>query len=219
MALSAKLVMRQGQSLVMTPQLLQAIKLLQLSNLELATFIEEELERNPLLERADDRPEPGEHQSPPDDTPKFAEGDPIVGDWNSDEFMTDHATLETSLGTEVGNTFDIERSERSAETTPDLHGLTATSWNSTGGTAPDGVVEAIEHPGYRFCLGVQWHPEYAVDPRDPDIFRAFVAACREAARQRAGLRGVLRGGPGQRGAERDGGQGGEKKSLHGIRIE
>ena len=56
------------------------------------------------------------------------------------------------------------------------------------GTAPDGVVEAIEHPGYRFCLGVQWHPEYAVDPRDPDIFRAFVAACREAARQRAGLR-------------------------------
>ena len=56
------------------------------------------------------------------------------------------------------------------------------------GTAPDGVVEAIEHPGYRFCLGVQWHPEYAVDPRDPDIFRAFVAACREAARQRAGRR-------------------------------
>lgn len=44
--------------------------------------------------------------------------------------------------------------------------------------APDGVVEGIEHPGHRFALGVQWHPEYAVDPRDPDILRAFVEACR-----------------------------------------
>jgi len=44
--------------------------------------------------------------------------------------------------------------------------------------APDGVVEGLEHPGYRFALGVQWHPEYAVDPADPLIFRAFVDACR-----------------------------------------
>ena len=54
MALSAKLMMRQGQSLVMTPQLLQAIKLLQFSNIELAGFIEEELERNPMLERIEE---------------------------------------------------------------------------------------------------------------------------------------------------------------------
>lgn len=44
--------------------------------------------------------------------------------------------------------------------------------------APDGVVEGVEHPGYRFALGVQWHPEYAVDPADPLIFDAFVKACR-----------------------------------------
>jgi putative glutamine amidotransferase len=44
--------------------------------------------------------------------------------------------------------------------------------------APDGVVEGVEHPGHRFALGVQWHPEYAVDPRDPAIFAAFVGACR-----------------------------------------
>jgi putative glutamine amidotransferase len=44
--------------------------------------------------------------------------------------------------------------------------------------APDGVVEGIEHPGHRFALGVQWHPEYAVDPADPRIFSAFVQACR-----------------------------------------
>lgn len=49
--LSQKLVMRQGQSLVMTPQLQQAIKLLQLSNIELAEFVEGELESNPLLEK------------------------------------------------------------------------------------------------------------------------------------------------------------------------
>ena len=54
MALSAKLAMRQGQAMVLTPQLLQAIKLLQMPNSELAAFIENELERNPLLDRADD---------------------------------------------------------------------------------------------------------------------------------------------------------------------
>jgi len=53
MALSSRLEMRQGQSLVMTPQLQQAIKLLQLSNMELMEFVDEELERNPLLEHSD----------------------------------------------------------------------------------------------------------------------------------------------------------------------
>ncbi|MBP7064623.1 RNA polymerase factor sigma-54 [Ferrovibrio sp.] len=53
MAIGPRLEMRQGQSLVMTPQLQQAIKLLQLSNLELTAYVEQELERNPLLERQD----------------------------------------------------------------------------------------------------------------------------------------------------------------------
>ena len=51
MAIGPRLDLRQSQSLVMTPQLRQAIKLLQFSNLEVGSFIEEELERNPLLER------------------------------------------------------------------------------------------------------------------------------------------------------------------------
>src|SRR5258708_23264391 len=51
MALSQRLEIRQSHALVMTPQLMQAIKLLQLSNLDLATYVEGELERNPLLER------------------------------------------------------------------------------------------------------------------------------------------------------------------------
>jgi putative glutamine amidotransferase len=44
--------------------------------------------------------------------------------------------------------------------------------------APDGVVEAIEHGGYRFCLGVQWHPEFFITKGDRRIFEAFVAAAR-----------------------------------------
>ncbi len=53
MALMQKLALKQGQSLVMTPQLQQAIKLLAMSNVELAEFVDQELERNPLLERGD----------------------------------------------------------------------------------------------------------------------------------------------------------------------
>ncbi|HYZ21034.1 MAG TPA: RNA polymerase sigma-54 factor, partial [Rhodopila sp.] len=51
MAIAPRLDLRQSQTLVMTPQLRQAIKLLQFSNLEVNAFVEEELERNPLLER------------------------------------------------------------------------------------------------------------------------------------------------------------------------
>src|SRR5436190_21001863 len=51
MALTQRLEIRQSHALVMTPQLMQAIKLLQLSNLDLASYVEDGLERNPLLER------------------------------------------------------------------------------------------------------------------------------------------------------------------------
>lgn len=54
MAIGQKMEMRQGQGLVMTPQLQQAIKLLQLSSLELNAYVEQELERNPILERVED---------------------------------------------------------------------------------------------------------------------------------------------------------------------
>ena len=54
MALTTRLEFRQSQALVMTPQLMQAIKLLQLSNLDLMAYVEEELEKNPLLERVSD---------------------------------------------------------------------------------------------------------------------------------------------------------------------
>jgi putative glutamine amidotransferase len=42
--------------------------------------------------------------------------------------------------------------------------------------APDGVIEGIEDPGRKFCLGVQWHPEYLIDAGDNRIFEALIAA-------------------------------------------
>lgn len=58
--------MRQGQQLVMTPQLQQAIRLLQLSNMELSAFVESELERNPLLERDESENAPPERRDAQD---------------------------------------------------------------------------------------------------------------------------------------------------------
>ena len=69
MVMAPRLEQRLGQSLVMTPQLQQAIKLLQLSNMELLEFVESEIENNPLLERDEATPaettdlEPGDGDS------------------------------------------------------------------------------------------------------------------------------------------------------------
>ena len=63
MALTQRLEIRQSHALVMTPQLMQAIKLLQLSNLDLAAYVEGELERNPLIERAGENDGEGERRA------------------------------------------------------------------------------------------------------------------------------------------------------------
>lgn len=42
--------------------------------------------------------------------------------------------------------------------------------------APDGVIEGIEWPTHRWCLGVQWHPEYLIHPAERALFAAFVEA-------------------------------------------
>ncbi len=76
MALTPKLEIRQTQSLLMTPQLRQAINLLQLSNLELNELLEQELDANPLLEREDDTLSSAAENTPPTiddyDAPKDA---------------------------------------------------------------------------------------------------------------------------------------------------
>jgi RNA polymerase sigma-54 factor len=86
MVLTPKLELRQGQQLVMTPQLQQAIRLLQLSNIELCVFVESELERNPLLERDETAPEPPEEMPRANASGEDSDGaeDDGGGAWESD---------------------------------------------------------------------------------------------------------------------------------------
>src|SRR5260370_1987212 len=108
---SQRLELRQSQALVMTPQLQQAIKMLQLSNLELADFVEAEIEQNPLLEL-------GERDA--DDNPA-AESDPVVA--------------------EVNRAPVVLAAEPPGLLAGDLAGDTAEPWHAESGTEGDGTNE------------------------------------------------------------------------------
>ncbi len=152
MALTAKMLLRQGQTLAMTPQLLQAIKLLQYSGAELAAFVEEELERNPLLERAEEGPDPAptgiDAASAPvsgDEAAGLAH-DPGEGDWSSAQLATSPQALAESLGTEVENVFDGERELSPAAERRQLEnmGLSDSAWSGVGGGDSSGEPPNIE---------------------------------------------------------------------------
>jgi RNA polymerase sigma-54 factor len=142
MALGPSLSIRQSQQLVLTPQLTQAIKLLQLSNLELDSYIAEELAKNPLLEAQADEPDEHADREPATDAAEeAAEGpgadDLILGnadddrpldrDWESEALETDSfADVGGSSGAEEA--FDFDRVEYAATSlaehlTVQLHGL------------------------------------------------------------------------------------------------
>lgn len=105
---SQKLDLRQSQSLIMTPQLQQAIKLLQMNNVELAEFLEEELEKNPLLEKA----------APEGETPAEAETrtDDLAGDMAEARNERDDVEQNFDEGW-TGN--ESESAQTAASTTPD----------------------------------------------------------------------------------------------------
>jgi RNA polymerase sigma-54 factor len=104
MALTPRLDLRQTQALVMTPQLRQAIKLLQYSNTEVASFVEEELERNPLLER-DERSElPDTERAAPDQLPGRASE--MVDAAQLAQADTLPAEAVAPLDTDLGETYD-----------------------------------------------------------------------------------------------------------------
>ncbi len=107
MSLSPKLLLRQSQSLVMTPQLMQAIKLLQLSSLDLQTYIANEIEQNPLLERADTEPAGFDGEEPPADTPAES-ANPAEQDWMETSLPESRADIEERLDTDLGNVFQDE---------------------------------------------------------------------------------------------------------------
>ncbi|HLO76955.1 MAG TPA: RNA polymerase factor sigma-54 [Magnetospirillum sp.] len=130
MALSPRLDIRQTQALVMTPQLQQAIKLLQLSNLELTTFIDQELERNPLLEREDgDRGEmdrvdaglDGGEADPREAAPEPAESPMLDG-------MTETSAAD-GMDVDYDNLFNNDSASDSTD------GEAFGQWSRTGGSA------------------------------------------------------------------------------------
>jgi len=119
MALTPRLDLRQSQSLVMTPQLQQAIKLLQLSNLELTAFIEQELERNPLLEREDG--ERGEPEAAPE---------PEMQQETSEEPMLDGMTQSSA---EDGMDVDYDNLYNNDSAADGLGGEAFGQWGQSGG--------------------------------------------------------------------------------------
>ena len=105
-----------------------------------------------------------------------------------DEVKSTIAHEQTNVRTEAGHTVRVERNTL-------LHricGADELSVNSAhhqavkavgpgvvvDAVAPDGVIEGIEDPRYRYCLGVQWHPEYSISVGDERIFDAFIEASR-----------------------------------------
>src|SRR5260370_30454258 len=102
MALAQKLLIRQTQALVMTPQLMQAIKLLQLSHLDLAAYVDGELERNPLLERPADQDQVRDDGETAGETPSASEEEPASADWMDDR-LESRPSIRARLGTQLNH--------------------------------------------------------------------------------------------------------------------
>ncbi|MEW6641104.1 MAG: RNA polymerase factor sigma-54 [Pseudomonadota bacterium] len=165
MALTPRLEFRQTQSLVMTPQLMQAIKLLQLSNLDLAAFVEEELERNPLLERATEGGEPAEVPDAggfeaaadggdgADGSGGDADGDgferaaatgsdPAPEDWLSRD-LGSRSDMEQTFDTGLDNVFPEEPAEAAARAAQDAAPTAYTDWGGGSSNDEDYNLEAF----------------------------------------------------------------------------
>jgi RNA polymerase sigma-54 factor len=139
MALTQKLQMRQSQALVMTPQLMQAIKLLQLSNLDLAAYVEGELERNPFLERAGEGEPPAAERASDGAGPAETDGaDGQSGDWSSEELETSRASIESKLDTDLDNVFPDDASQTTPRSNSAEQPAAYSDWGRTGGGQENG---------------------------------------------------------------------------------
>src|SRR3954464_6776696 len=163
MGLGPSLSIRQSQKLVLTPQLRQAIQLLQLSNLELDAFLAEEVSKNPLLEAAPEEPDEQPASDSPegndeDDVPDDPGADDLISgsadddrpldvDWQSEALETDSfADVVASGGSDEG--FDFDRVQYSATSlaehlTDQLHGA-----SGDVGDLARIIAETLEDTGY-----------------------------------------------------------------------
>ncbi|MGL5166276.1 MAG: RNA polymerase factor sigma-54 [Afipia sp.] len=184
MALTQRLEFRQSQSLVMTPQLMQAIKLLQLSNLDLVAFVEDELERNPLLERADQDGAPDRGQEPTAQT-EFSDGEdggfthgsdhsgdgersdsfePGTEEWMAPDLGT-RTEIEQTLDTGMENVFPEEPADAAARSAQDAAPTAYTEWG--GGASNDDDYNLEAFVAAEMTLGGHLAEQLAVAFPDP----------------------------------------------------
>ncbi|WP_119165190.1 RNA polymerase factor sigma-54 [Algihabitans albus] len=138
MSVSQRLEVRQSQSLVMTPQLQQAIKLLQLSNLELSDYVASEIEQNPLL-RADERGPASEEgdwreRSAPDQSERSADPQgPAEAPDSAATAASDVLTGERDAPLDAETTYDdLGPADGAAGPLGDTAGLTRSRGGETG---------------------------------------------------------------------------------------
>lgn len=147
MALSPRIELKLSQSLVMTPQLQQAIKLLQYSNIELVDFVTQEIEKNPLLELGNNsQPEKDRDARAADAPTESGEAKPIA---TADDYLNNpggenqnsESALDTNFDNEFNNDCSIDRAS-SAVSSSDL-GMTSKSMMGGGGSfdGPDFATE------------------------------------------------------------------------------
>jgi RNA polymerase sigma-54 factor len=135
MALAPRLDLRQSQSLVMTPQLQQAIKLLALSSMEIEAFIAEEIERNPLLENGASEPATEALPEEYDLLPSTQSGERDSGDVLNGHDAAASEALDVDFGAE---TFHHDSASDSVGGADGMLGLTGSGMSSEfGGEGPD----------------------------------------------------------------------------------
>ena len=168
MALSPRLEVRQSQSLTLTPQLMQSIRLLQLSHLELSAFVDAELLRNPLLEREDGT----EPMETPEAVPEVTAYDDAV---DAGERIQGADAIANSFDTEVENVFPEQRGE-------DRLG---SEWSPTGGSGGEGgeTTDMDQYVAARPTLGDHLNDQIGMlltDPAEKLIARFLVDGLNEA---------------------------------------
>nr|WP_272210523.1 RNA polymerase sigma-54 factor [Marinicella sp. W31]MDC2876416.1 RNA polymerase sigma-54 factor [Marinicella sp. W31] len=163
MALSANMFLRQNQSLVMTPQLMQSIQLLQMPLAELDQFIAQEVEKNPLLEVAsddaavDDRPDPSEAEA--------TEASEMSSDWFSEDQQSQDMGR---LGESLDSNYDSAFGDDGATVSPDAPELMS-QWKSMPGSGGgDDHVDLDEFVASRPCLRDHLTGQIALTFKRPD---------------------------------------------------
>ena len=141
MALSPRLEISQSQGLVMTPQLVQSIKLLQLSNIELSAYVEAELERNPLIEWLEGE-EPSILEKRGDgDIHSEISGDPPVAtnepdqpaDWMQENLETSASAISDKLDSSLENIFPDDNEKNSILSAKPEPAYQSDAWSGTLG--------------------------------------------------------------------------------------